>query len=76
MRKLLSTTLLLTSLVLLSGCGGAPAGIASAELCKSWRHQTVSKGDQLTDATASGIEGSNNARTAWGCKYGSSKAKG
>jgi hypothetical protein len=37
------------------------------ELCQSWRYQTVSKHDKLTEKTAAGIEGSNAARTIWGC---------
>jgi hypothetical protein len=49
--------------------------IAIDELCKSWRHQTISKADKLTDGTASQIEGSNNARPAWGCQPGEDRAK-
>jgi len=41
--------------------------IAIEELCGSWRYQDVSKNDKLTEKTASGIEGSNKARTNWGC---------
>jgi hypothetical protein len=41
--------------------------VTADELCQSWRRQTVSKDDKLTDKTAAGIEGNNAARTAWGC---------
>jgi hypothetical protein len=68
--------LLLPVLGLLSGCGGMPAvTVQASELCKSWRHQTISRHDVLTDGTAAGIEGSNGARLAWGCAYGKNKAK-
>jgi hypothetical protein len=50
--------------------------IATDELCKSWRHQTVSKGDKLTEKTAAVIEGNNEARPAWGCKPGENEAAG
>jgi hypothetical protein len=63
------------SLALLSGCGGKHVVIAKDDLCKSWRHQTVSKDDALTDKTASGIEGNNDARPAWGCAYGKNRAR-
>jgi hypothetical protein len=59
--------LLLGSLVLLQGCGPTLAVIAVDEMCKSWRYQTVSRNDRLTEETASGIEGSNKARVDWGC---------
>ncbi len=78
MRNLKTTVLLLTSLVLLSACSNPLAGTVvanSAQLCKDWRHQTVSKEDVLTDKTAGGMEASNNSRTVWGCKYGSNTAK-
>lgn len=61
----------------LAGCSWATPIVNSAELCKSWRHQTVSKNDKLTQPTAEGIEGSNKARPAWGCSYGKDEpAKG
>lgn len=60
---------------LLSGCAKSYV-VTADELCRSWRHQTVSKDDKLTDGTASGIEGNNNARPAWGCQYGENKSKG
>jgi len=67
MRKLRSLILTLSVPVLLTGCGGSTVVIAIEELCGSWRYQDVSKNDKLTEKTASGIEGSNKARTDWGC---------
>jgi hypothetical protein len=49
--------------------------IAKDELCQSWKHQPVHKGDKLTEKTASGIEGNNEARPAWGCEPGEDRAK-
>jgi len=74
MRKLRKLTMPLLSLVLLSGCGSTHVVIAKSELCRSWRHQTVSKDDKLTDKTATGIEGNNHARVPWGCAYGKDRA--
>lgn len=70
--------LLLALPALLTGCETMPkpAPIASEYLCKSWRHQTVSKNDQLTEATAAQIEGNNKSRPEWGCEYGDDRAKG
>ena len=59
--------------MLLNGCASAFV-VTANELCRDWRHQTVSKNDTLTDKTASGIEGSNDARVNWGCKPGENKA--
>jgi hypothetical protein len=50
--------------------------VTADELCRDWRHQSVSKDDKLTDKTASGIEGSNDARANWGCRPGENVAKG
>ncbi len=61
--------------VLLTGCATQRV-VTVNELCASWRHQTISKADKLTDATASQIEGNNNARPTWGCQLGENKAKG
>lgn len=74
LRKL---TLLLLSPVLLIGCAKTPEAVPIAvdKLCQSWRHQTITKADQLADSTAAQIEGHNNARTSWGCAYGSNRAK-
>jgi hypothetical protein len=66
--------MLLGGLGLLSGCGPNIALIATDELCKSWRHQPVHKGDKLTEKTAAGIEGNNEARPAWGCEPGENRA--
>lgn len=74
-RSLLKLTSGLALLVLLTGCAKTVV-VTADELCRSWRHQTVSKDDKLTDGTASGIEGNNNARPAWGCQYGENKSKG
>ena len=73
-RKLMTTPVLLA---LLTGCAKteAPAPIASDQLCKSWTHQTIRKADQLTEDTASQIEGNNKSRPAWGCLYGENRAK-
>lgn len=60
--------------MLLSGCASAFV-VTASELCKDWRHQSVSKEDKLTDKTASGLEGSNDARVNWGCKPGENAAK-
>lgn len=70
-------TVLLLSLGLLTACAKTPepVPIAVGELCKSWRHGTISKDDKLSDSTASIIEGNNRARPAWGCEYGSNRAK-
>jgi PBP1b-binding outer membrane lipoprotein LpoB len=70
MRKMKLCAVLLSSLVLLTGCGRTAAGIVSNELCNDWRHATISKKDVLTEETASQIEASNKSRPAWGCKYG------
>ena len=66
MRRLPSLMLLLSGLVLLSACSNSIV-VTADELCQSWRRQTVSKDDKLTDKTAAGIEGNNAARVAWGC---------
>ena len=58
-----------------TACGPEPVVIANAELCRSWRHQTVSKDDQLTNQTAAIAEGNNNARTRWKCVWGKNQAK-
>jgi hypothetical protein len=76
MRKLAKLMRPLGLLALLSGCSQTVAVIAVEELCKDWRHQTVSKSDKLTDGTASQIEGSNNARPAWGCEPGKNEVAG
>jgi hypothetical protein len=68
-------TLALALLVPLSGCAKQIVVTADA-LCKSWKHQTVSKRDVLTQDTAAGIEGNNKARPEWGCEYGQDQAKG
>ena len=72
----LMTLLVLPALLI--GCSGTskPVAIATDRLCESWKHQTVSRKDKLTEETASQIEGSNKARPAWGCQYGESRAKG
>jgi hypothetical protein len=68
-------TLMLTSPVLLAGCSKNIV-VTAEELCRSWRHQTVSKADALTDKTAATIEGNNESRVEWGCAPGQNKAKG
>ncbi len=75
MPNLRRPTALLLGLALLSGCAKTHVLIAADELCASWKHQTVRKADQITDATAAIAEGNNKARPAWGCEYGKNKAK-
>jgi hypothetical protein len=67
--------LMLISPALLAGCSKNIV-VTAEELCKSWRHQTVSKSDTLTDKTAATIEGNNESRVEWGCVSGQNKAKG
>lgn len=64
----------LALLVPLSGCSKTLV-VTADELCQSWRHQRISKDDRLTQGTAEQIEGSNNARPAWGCEPGADRAK-
>ncbi len=70
--------MMLASLGLLTACAKTPqpAPIAADKLCESWRHQTISKADTLTEPTAAQIEGSNKARPEWGCAYGANRSKG
>ncbi len=70
----LRITIAATAAFALSGCGGT-AIVTADKLCSDWRHQTVSKSDQITDGTASQIESSNKSRPQWGCEYGANKAK-
>lgn len=65
---------MLSAPVLLSGCASYIVATAD-ELCKDWRHKTVSKADVLTEKTASDLEGDNGARVNWGCKPGENAAK-
>ncbi len=77
MRKMTLFALVLLSLGLLTGCATPSAVIANSDqLCKDWRHLTVSKRDKLTDKTAAGMEASNHSRENWGCKLGENAAKG
>jgi hypothetical protein len=72
LRKLMSA---LALPVLLTGCSGTHAVIATDELCRSWRVQSVSKHDKLTQGTAEQIQGNNDARPAWGCHPKENRAK-
>lgn len=73
----LRNTLLFSAIAATGFSGCAQTAIVNAEnLCKDWRHQTVSKSDKLTEKTASQIEASNESRPTWGCKYGENKSKG
>jgi len=65
---------LLASLVLLTGCAKTVV-VTADSLCESWRHQTVSKNDKLTDETAAIAEGNNLSRVHWGCEFGKNRAK-
>ena len=78
MRNRKKLLLLLLCPVLLTGCAPTqvPAPIAASKLCGSWRHQTITKRDQITEPTASQIEANNKSRPAWGCTYGENKANG
>lgn len=49
--------------------------VTADELCRDWRHSTISKNDVLTQETAEQIEASNNSRPAWGCQPGENRAK-
>lgn len=71
--KLITLTLLAP--VLLTGCAKSFV-VTADELCRSWRYQTVSKNDVLTDGTASTIEGNNESRKEWGCSPTQNKAAG
>lgn len=48
--------------------------VTAEELCRDWRHQTVSKNDRLTQETAEQIEANNLSRPNWGCKLGENRA--
>jgi len=48
--------------------------VTAEELCKDWRHQTVSKHDKLTQETAEQIEVNNLSRVNWGCKLGDNRS--
>ena len=76
-RKLKRRWMQLLAPALLQGCAQTvpSAPIAVNDLCASWRHQVIRKVDNLTDATASEIEGNDKARTAWGCEWGKTNAK-
>lgn len=67
MKKQLKLITLLLSPVLLTGCAKDIALTANL-VCKSWREINIVKADQITEATASKIEGNNEARKAVGCK--------
>lgn len=81
MSKAKRLAMMLLSLALLAGCSGTPAVIVKGKkgnvsnLCRDWRHMTVSKDDRMTEETASQIEASNLSRPNWGCKFGANSAK-
>lgn len=74
LRGTLTATLMSLTLVTCQG-DVPPPTVSAQELCKSWRHLTVSQQDKITEATASKMEGSNYARVAWDCVYGKNAAK-
>ncbi len=77
MQRILKFVIMLASLVLSSACSKTlPRVVTAEEICRDWRHQTVSKSDRLTEKTASTIESGNKSRPAWGCAYGRNEAKG
>lgn len=59
---------------IVSGCASKSVVVTADELCRDWRHQTVSKHDRLTQETASQIEANNKSRPQWGCAYGRNEA--
>jgi hypothetical protein len=78
MRKPVSRVLLIAFCAILaatvSGCTKYVFVDAEA-LCKSWKHQTVSKDDKLTQETAAIAQGNNKSRPEWQCEYGENRAK-
>ena len=60
---------------IVSACTGKPIVVTADELCKDWRHSTVSRNDKLTQETAEQIEASNKSRPNWGCASGENRAK-
>lgn len=79
MRDVLSTLAAIAGIaaggVLASACSQVPRITTADELCRSWRHQSVSKADKLSQGTAEIAEGNNRARPAWGCEPGKNEAK-
>lgn len=81
MRNLKKPVLMLPVLALLTGCGQTQGLVAIADqdvkekLCRSWRHQTISRNDNLTEQTAQQIESNNKSRPAWGCAYGANRSQ-
>lgn len=60
--------------IVASGCVDKMVLISQADLCKSWRHQSVSKEDKLTQGTAAIALGNNRSRPLWGCQHGQNTA--
>ena len=60
--------------IVASGCSKYVFVDAEA-LCGSWKHQTVSKDDKLTQGTAEIADGNNKSRPNWGCQPGENRAK-
>ena len=60
-----------------SGCGlfTKYVMVDAEALCESWKHQTVSKNDKLTQETAAIAHGNNKSRPNWQCEYGENRAK-
>lgn len=75
MRNPKSITIALIAPVLLTGCAKTVV-VTASELCRSWKHQTVSKDDKITNDSAAIAEGNNKSRPEWGCEYGKNKEKG
>ena len=61
-----------TFAAIVSGCSYGPMIVTAEELCKDWRHQTVSKHD--TKETVEQIWVNNWSRVNWGCKLGENRA--
>jgi pantothenate kinase type III len=64
-----------TLAAIVSGCGYKYVFVDADALCESWKHQTVSKDDKLTQGTAEIADGNNKSRPKWQCQYGENRAK-
>src|SRR5262245_38591401 len=65
----------LTVLTISAGCDTTKyVFVDRGDLCKSWKHQTVSKDDKMTQPTAKIADGNNASRPVWGCKFGRNEA--
>ena len=72
---MIAKALALLAALALAGCSPKYVVLSVDDLCQSWRHQTVSKADKLTQPTAAIADGNNRARPEWGCEPGKDQAK-